>query len=399
MRKIISIFSVISVVFGTPTTLISEEASHVEETKPFHAFTGKITGNKVRLRQHASLDSPIIKELVNGDLILALGEEEDFFAVQPPASIKGYIFRTFVLDNVVEGNKVNVRLEPDLNSPVVAQLNGGDRVDGTVSTLNNKWLEIPLPSTARLYVAKEYVEEVGNASLLAILEKKKADVSSLLTSTCSASQTEMQKSYTEMNIDGIVTNFHKIIKSYSDFPEHVTKAKESLAQLQECYIQKKIAYLESKNLSNSSDLAQKNQQIEFIPFEQEQDQTLTSETSEPVEDQHRQTIKINEWIAVEAKIYEIWATDHDGLSEEQFYMEQQEQSLTLNGTIEPYIRSIKNKPGNYLLVNKSNQLPIAYLYSTKVDLQEKLGKEAVIKVVPRPNNNFAYPAYFVLSVE
>ncbi|MGD0665819.1 MAG: hypothetical protein ABSA17_08880, partial [Rhabdochlamydiaceae bacterium] len=71
--------------------------------------------------------------------------------------------------------------------------------------------------------------------------------------------------------------------------------------------------------------------------------------------------------------------------------------VILTGIVEPYASMVKHKPGDYVL--KDKDLPKAYLYSTQVNLQEYVGKKVSILVVPRSNNNFAFPAYFVLSVE
>ena len=76
-----------------------------------------------------------------------------------------------------------------------------------------------------------------------------------------------------------------------------------------------------------------------------------------------------------------------------------DQAVSLSGFLEPYKHPIKNRPGDYLLVSKSQNLPIAYLYSTHVDLEPLQGTEVTVRAAPRPNNHFAYPAYFVLSIE
>src|SRR6267154_353385 len=77
-------------------------------------FTGKVKGRKVRMRLRPDLDSRIIKELSKNELVVVVGEKGEFWAVQAPVGTKAYIFRSFVLDNVVEGNRVNIRLEPSL---------------------------------------------------------------------------------------------------------------------------------------------------------------------------------------------------------------------------------------------------------------------------------------------
>ncbi len=82
---------------------------------------------------------------------------------------------------------------------------------------------------------------------------------------------------------------------------------------------------------------------------------------------------------------------------EQFYENERENAAVLTGVIEPYSRPVKNRPGDYLL--RCDNLPLAILYSTRVDLEKFVGKKISIIAAPRPNNNFAFPAYYVLSLE
>ncbi|MBA3816841.1 MAG: hypothetical protein H0X29_10065 [Parachlamydiaceae bacterium] len=406
----------------------SQHESQVETSKdktpvvPFVSFTGKVTKNKVRLRQQPNLDSPILKELSHGELTIVEGEVEDFYAVQPPNDSKAYIFRTFVLDNVVEGNRVNVRLEPDTDSPVVAQLNAGTRVEGVISPLNSKWLEIPMPESARFYVAKDYIEKIGDRKLMATIEKRRDEVNRLLNSTYSISQTEMQKSFPEIQLEGVYENFNKLINSYNDFPEQATKAKELLTTIQDNYIQKKIAYLEAKaknahedwNLKNSEMNNQmKTQQQRLSQLEEQLEKEKAAKAAnraasiaqnnkaDKIQDGHGNFItnKMIAWQPREQEIYQNWASQNNHRSEEEFYLEQRLKSIAIKGIIEPYTRAINNKPGDYILINRASHLPIAYLYSTQVDLQESAGQEVTLHVISRPNNNFAFPAYFVIGME
>lgn len=135
------------------------------------SFTGKITRNKVRMRLQPSLDAPILSEFSRDDLLNVVGEAGEFYVILPPKETRAYIFRTFVLDGTVEGNRVNIRLEPALEAPVIAQLNSGDPIDGVVSPLSSKWLEISPPASTRFYVCKEYVEKIGTASMMQQMKK------------------------------------------------------------------------------------------------------------------------------------------------------------------------------------------------------------------------------------
>ncbi|MFS8563750.1 MAG: SH3 domain-containing protein [Rhabdochlamydiaceae bacterium] len=142
--------------------------------KQIPSFTGKVKARKVRVRVSPDLESRVITELNKNDLLVVVGEKGDFYAVEAPKGMKAYVFRSFVLDGVVEGNRVNVRLDASLDSPVIGHLNSGDRVDPVLCATNSKWYEITPPADTRFYVAKEYVDYVGAPELKAQSDKKRA---------------------------------------------------------------------------------------------------------------------------------------------------------------------------------------------------------------------------------
>lgn len=364
-------------------------------------FTGRITKNKVRLRLQPNLDAKILKELSKDELVIVTGESEDFYAIKPPAETKGFIFRTFVLDNVIEGNRVNVRLEPELDAPIISQLSSGDRVDGTISPLNSKWIEITPPPSTRFYIAKEYIEKIGDPDLMSRIQQRRTEVNSLLSTAYSMSETELQKPFPEINLNGAISTYNKIIQQFGDFPEQVSRAKELLTSAQEKYLQTKIAYLESRA-----------QLLDQMHREKESEKITQSDSPspnaplppEPVFENSNYTITVRspalkntQWNGAEQKYLQQWLAENPEATAEDYYSEQNSRAVTLKGVVEHYNRNIKNKPGDYLLINGSTHLPTAYLYSTEVNLHELAGHEVTLRVVPRPNNNFAFPAYFVIG--
>ncbi len=394
--------------------------------KPIAPFTGKIIKNKVRLRSQATMDSAIVRTLSKDDMLIVVGEAEDFFAVLPPKDLKAYVFRTFILDQVVEGSHVNVRLEPAIDATVIAQLNSGDRVEGTVSPQNSKWMEITPPDATRFFVAKEFVEKIGDRHMLTTLERRRQEVINLLSASHQIEQQEMAKSFNEINIDGVVASYNKVIKDYAEFPVQVAKAKDFTTQLQEAYRQKKIAYLEStaqqsdaqKQQLNSQILAQQERLNELEKKLQKEIQEKSIEdlaaSQMPKSDEsapaaaHTPTPppkalpiadKMQNWHPLEIGYYENWKALNGDLSMLEFYQQEQLHGVKLSGIVEAYNRPVKNRPGDFILVAKGSNLPIAFLYSTQVNLQEKLGQEVTILAAPRANNNFAFPAYHVLSIE
>lgn len=391
--------------------LMSETATaqnKVYSASEIEPFTGKITRNKVRMRLQPSLDAPILSEFSRDDLLNVVGETGEFYVILPPKDTKAYIFRTFVLDNIVEGNRVNVRLEPALEAPVIAQLNNGDRIDGVVSPLSSKWLEISPPPTTRFYVCKEYVEKIGTAAMMQQIETRRAEASALFKSANLNSEKEFQKNFQEIDLTGVYANLNTLINQYSDFPKLVERAKTLLSSIQETYLQRKIAYLEAKAFAIESQkttpTASEQTPIKKqdpLPRDDSFNQTPKKNTSswESPFDPNKMTAKMALWIPQERSLFETWQLKHKDGTPKEFYEEQFGETIELKGVIEPYSRPIKSKPGDYLLVSPYTKLPIAYLYSTQVDLMPSTGKEVLLHVVKRPNYNFAFPAYYVISVD
>ncbi len=371
----------------------------------FRPFTGKTTGDKVRLRVNPDLDSPIIKELNSGDLLNITQESGDFFAVKPPVGTKTYIFRTYILDGLIEGTNINVRLAPDTEAPIIAQLNTGDNVEGIVSPINSKWLEIAPPKSAHFYVSKDYIEYAGDSDFIAKVERRRRDVSEALNSAYLISQSELRKPFEEINFDLIKKNFDTITKEYQDFPDQAQKASEALSHTQEAYLNKKISYLETKSSdspdtwkTNNANLNEKLQTYEK-QISTLQKQQNTSKNSETVTASKITTDKMEIWEPIEADIFRRWQiADEENADRtlEEFYAEQSLESKVISGILEPYTTLVKNKPGDYII--RHDNVPIAYLYSTKANLQDSIGEHVTIVAILRDNNNFAFPAYFALSI-
>lgn len=366
----------------------------------FKTFTGKVLANKVRIRSKADLDSHIIRQVNKNDLLLVVAEEGEFYAVQPPKDTKAYVFRSYVLDGIIEANRVNVRLEPHVDAPIIAQMQAGDKIDGwQICAMNHKWLEITPPPATRFYVSKEFIAQAGGPEYLATMEKRKSQVEELLSSAFFNAEAECKKPYQDMSVHEATEMFQTILRNYSDFHEAAAQAKEGLALLKDTYLQKKIAYLESKaELSSSA-------KEELMAKHKAESRELFADAPVKVDPdlwgkravKREMTDQMHFWDTLEESLYLSWSTFHSGKKFDDFYAEQKANASVLSGTLESYAHPVKDKPGNFIL--RGEEAPIAYLYSTKVDLEKHAGKKVTLLVSPRPNNHFAFPAYFVLSVE
>lgn len=392
MRKLFQFLTLLMFI-SSSNFLFGEEANAKEkipkETPVFTPFTGKITGSKVRIRAGADLESPIISQISKDELIIVLGEKGNYYAIKPFEDTKFYVFRSFIIDNIVEADKVNIRLKPDNNSPILGQLKNKQTVNGSVYKKDSKWLEISSPENVFFYVAKEYITPAGDLSHYALMKERKEEVSKLLNSAFFITQTECKKPFNEMDPKKAISQFDAIIKGYSDFPEFVQQAKEGLALLQDNYLQKKIVFLENKaNIAEEEKEEIFKDVSSFKPQDKKSSSYFFSQNIPS---------PMKSWLPFEEALYNNWTTFHPNKSPEDFYSEQKANAVKLSGEVFSYNQNVKNKPGDYIL--KNDNIPQGFLYSTQIDLSKYVGKKISLLASPRPNNNFAFPAYFVISIE
>jgi uncharacterized protein YgiM (DUF1202 family)/uncharacterized membrane-anchored protein YhcB (DUF1043 family) len=359
------------------------------EKVAFKPFTGKVVGSNVRLRSQPDIESSIVKELEKDELLIVSGEKNDFYLVQPPQDTKAYVFRSFILDNVVEGNRVNVRLLPETDAPVIGSLTSGERVEGKISDKNNKWLEISPPSNTVFYVAKEYIDSVGGPEVKPIQDKRKETLVKLMDAAMLASQSEMNKPFEEIDFERLSSKFKTIMSEYKDFPDHLAKASSKLASLQETYLQKKLSFLENKANMLTKELSSPERALA-------QAVKKASLDSEKVERVVSTPDRMKVWEPLEQALYLSWAAMHHAKTMTDFYQDQKAKSVAINGVIEPYSDPVKNRPGDFIIKNRD--LPVAYVYSTQIDLDQYVGKQVNLVAYPRPNNSFAFPCYYVFDV-
>lgn len=104
------------------------------------------------------------------------------------------------------------------------------------------------------------------------------------------------------------------------------------------------------------------------------------------------------WVPREQALFEEWHVQHPEKDILGFYADQKLAAVTLEGILEPYTRAVRNRPGNFLLIHPTEGHPVAFVYSTQVDLKDHVGGQIALLAVPRSNYNFAFPAFFILSI-
>ena len=128
-------------------------------------------------------------------------------------------------------------------------------------------------------------------------------------------------------------------------------------------------------------------------FQMEEIKQASYLTTESISSTDRMKI----WEPIEESLYLTWSAMHHAKTMNDYYAEQKLKCKTISGILEAYKEPVKNKPGDYILKDKDTL--VSFLYSTHVNLEDLVGKRVTVSVVQRPNNNFAFPAYYVLDAE
>ncbi len=363
MKALLSFIFVFGALFATENNLDS--------------FTGRVNSNKVRLRTEPNVDSSIVGEAKLGQHFLVVGQVNDFYVVRPSSDTKFYVYRIYVIDGMIEGNNVNVRLQPDIESPIVMQVQSGTNVYGDISKTHSKWLEIQPPEGTYFYIAQEFVERIGDSEYIFKAESREKEVAELLQQMQKNVTEEMKKPFHAMDMEEAEHISMKFITYYNDFKEEMQQVTQLLHQLKEDYLTKKAHNL---NIAN--------EEKEVAPIEVQK---------AALEEESEMTNMQQKWHQVEYNLYLNWMQANPENSFDDFKKISMEKAVRMEGKIEKFESDLPTKPGEFLLIQDG--LPVAYLYSLDVNLDECVGKEISFSAVQRPNNHFAFPSYCILQTE
>lgn len=323
---------------GQAASVTSMNTAFAEHISLENCRYGVVTSKRVRMRTAAQLDAPVIRELEKGTPLKITGEVGDFYTIIPPFPLKAYVFRTYVLDGKIEGERVNVRLGPSPEAAILTQLSSGHLVNGKPSHLNAKWLEIDLPATTRFYISKDYVQLVDE------------------------------------------TAFQQMAKSFHNVQEASKtshKEKETAACCETPHTSSAItSHTEALHHAHKADKGPKDAKTDHI--------------------KKAEKVALNVWQAKEENLKNQWLLLHAPSTEKDYHDYQASSSKKLKGILEIYIAP-EQAPGNYTL--REGSKIIAIVYSDKIDLEAHIGHTIEVKAVERNNHNYAYPAFCVLEVQ
>lgn len=115
----------------------------------------KVTGQRVNLRSKADLQSEVVGQVEDGEVLSAKTFQDEWVEVVPPESLDLWVYREFVKGNAVTGDKLYVRAGPGINYSVVGTLQRGTVVAPRGEF--GEWLKIAPPPECSLWVSRTYV--------------------------------------------------------------------------------------------------------------------------------------------------------------------------------------------------------------------------------------------------
>ncbi len=358
----------------------------VESSNAWVNFTGKVQVHCAPLRASPQSEAIAVMEVERATLLQITGKEGDFYQVLPPDGLKAYIASRYVNNQSVVGQHVNIRSRPNTESAILGQLNTGDAIKATPLMKAPDWMELPFPADRKLYIRADLTKRVAGDETFEQLQQLRGDILKALTEAQTLNA-EAQRQLVGDDLTQI--SWTQVRASYEK--AHVlasrSEAFSELAQSADQQLQK--AFLKYQASFSQAEQAKK--------AHLEPSQKPTEQPSGEV-DANRLLTKPNAWAKVEQLRLEEWLHAHPEKTHEHYALDQQGQSLILEGTPVVFARlDLRQKPGDYILMRRD--LPVAYLYSARIDLEQSKEKNHKFQVVKRDDLGFALPAYCVISIQ
>ena len=350
-------------------------------------FTGKVCVHCAALRATPTGQSLPVFECERALLVRVTGSDGEFYQITPPDGLKAYIARKFIVDGRVHGQHVNLRARPNTESAILGQVNDQEKVETKPLAKAPDWLEIPYPADRKLYIRKDLVTRVGDATAYSALQSQQSQIAENLKTAhamvLQAREQFQQKVPEPTSWDKIQNAYEKALKLALSSPAFTEIAHDIVQEQQVAFCDYQKWFLESKSPPQPQEIDQSKENQEV----KSSSKPLAALSTAPTR-----------WTRVEQMRLEQWLDAHPEKTESHYWHEQEQQSQRLEGTLAPYVRSdLRQKPGDFLLYN--SDIPIAYLYSAQLKLADLEGKACKLRVVKRDDLGFALPAYCVIAVE
>ena len=120
----------------------------------------RVTAHNVNLRAAPNPTGDLVGQANYGDHFVARELGEEWVEIEPPDGIEAWVKAEYVLrpQNTIGANRVNVRAGSSINYNIIDTLSLGTSVEPVQEF--GEWLKIKPPSTARVWISRQFVDPV-----------------------------------------------------------------------------------------------------------------------------------------------------------------------------------------------------------------------------------------------
>lgn len=207
-----------------------------------YPYTAEVIAHDVNVRAGSHLNYEIITPLNKGELVLVVGDRRDWKKIKMPEGTLCWISKKYVEDNVVVGNRVNIRSGSGLKFNVLCQLNRDHIVNVKKISGDGEWLGIEPPENAYAWIKRDFIKYKGRPEIYEAYIEKKQNCRRLF-AQAEHYKDECLKKKEDIPFDMIIYQYEEIIKKYPDFPEAKIAKKriEQINNLSKLSIETRVA--------------------------------------------------------------------------------------------------------------------------------------------------------------
>ncbi|MCM8534942.1 MAG: SH3 domain-containing protein [Lentisphaeraceae bacterium] len=118
---------------------------------------GVVTGSKLRMRAKPGTKYEVLGQLLKGDEVKVVAENNGWLKLVSPDSVTGWISNKYIDHGKITGDKINVRAGANVAYTVFGKVNKGDEVE-VIEIKNKIWAKIKAPSSSHVWVSAAYVK-------------------------------------------------------------------------------------------------------------------------------------------------------------------------------------------------------------------------------------------------
>lgn len=169
----------------------------------FQAFKGEVNADNINIRSDSTASSEVICNVNRGDYVEVILEFYDWYKIKLPKTAPAFIKKDLVQTSDgktarVLKDRVNIRLHPDLSSPIIGRANTNETVN--ILEDNGQWYKIE-PVNSFGWIHKKFVNKVIPVKKHIKIERKIEEIEEVI-----------ETPDPTITLEGIIKPYGRVIK-------------------------------------------------------------------------------------------------------------------------------------------------------------------------------------------